>query len=282
MQHTKTDRVALVTGAAGELGQAFCNVLLGDGYQVIAADIRPFQPAGAEALQAGDESRTHLQFLDVRVEDNWRRAVQTWQPIFPQLQLLVNAAGTLTAGHFASLSADAWRRDIDVNLRGTILGCHACSGWLQAGDLPAGIINISSCVAFLPLPWSSVYNATKAGVLSFSESLAEEWRSTNCRITAACPGFFASKLFAFDSIEDPHLARILSRITQRSPLTADQVAAAVWAGHQAGKRLVLAPARLRWWYRWKRWFPQATNQMIGKRAWERYHRNRSTPRSSAH
>ena len=282
MQHTKMGHVALVAGASGELGQAFCDLLIVHGYDVIAADIRPFQPANENTQRACSAGRVRLQFLDVRAEDSWRHAVRTWQPIFPQLQLLVNAAGVLSAGHFTALSPTTWNRDIDVNLRGTILGCQTCSNWLRSGDVPAGIINISSCAAFLPLPWSSVYNATKAGVLAFSESLAEEWRSTNCRITVACPGFFGSNLFAVDSIEDPSLAQLLRKITNRSSLTASEVVAAVWAGHHGGQRLVLSPRQLRWWYRWKRWFPQSTNRLVGTRAWARYARVNTGLPSAGH
>ncbi|HEY6563052.1 MAG TPA: SDR family NAD(P)-dependent oxidoreductase, partial [Pirellulaceae bacterium] len=189
----KNVKRALVTGAGGTLGAELCRELLGRGFSVIGVDRDEDAGMRLEAEFARETGPFRFRPLDVGVADEWGLLADELHADHLGLALLVNAAGMLVTGPLADIPEVALIRSIQVNLLGTILGCRACLGLLSAADDDGGrILNIASCNAFLPIPWSAAYNASKAGVVAFSRTLAAELMESNVRVTVVCPGFFAS------------------------------------------------------------------------------------------
>ncbi len=110
------------------------------------------------------------------------------------VDLLVNNAGFGTHGHFETLSPEREGSEIAVNVAALVALTHAfLPGMLARGR--GGVINVASTAAFQPVPYMSVYAATKAFVRSFSEALHEEVRARGVRVLALCPGPTATEFF---------------------------------------------------------------------------------------
>jgi short-subunit dehydrogenase len=148
--------------------------------------------------------------------------------------VLVNNAGVLQAGAFARMAPASHRRLIDLNVSGLTA--------LLAQFVPAmvarrrgRILNVASIAAFQPVPSLATYAATKAYVLSLSESLAEELRGSGVTVTALCPGFTATPML------DGALAaeRGLRRLPGLLVGDADAVADAGYRACLAGEALVV-------------------------------------------
>ena len=112
-----------------------------------------------------------------------------------QVDILVNCAGVLEHGAFADTAAEDHQRMVQLNVAGLT---DVLARFLPAmvARQSGRIMNVSSITAFQPVPSLATYAATKAYVLSLSEALAEELRSTGITVTALCPGFTATSMLA--------------------------------------------------------------------------------------
>lgn len=245
--------IAVVTGSAGSLGQQVCKRLVSRGFHVIHADVAISPPS--EAPQASDADPGILSFqLDVTDPRQWESLREKIEREYSRLDCLVNCAGVL---HFGEAEKTRWQADksmLDVNLYGTILGSKTMLELLRKSRR-GHLINIASYAGFAALPWAAAYAASKAGVIAFTESLANELRNDDIYVSVVCPAFFPSGLFEWDAIEDEALAACLARVVERSTLTAEQVADAVVGLLDNPKLQVILPAEARRVWRWKRWFP---------------------------
>lgn len=113
----------------------------------------------------------------------------------PAVKMLVNAAGFGKSGAFAEIVEE----DLEIQPEMTDLNCRAltrmtsvCLPYLKAGSR---IINLASAAGFCPQPYFTVYAATKAYVLSFSQALGEELKPRGIAVTAVCPGPVDTEFF---------------------------------------------------------------------------------------
>ncbi len=189
-------------------------------------------------------------------------AAHELQSSWPRLDVLINAAGITVIGDFCQTDMEQQRRIIDVNLLGTMMGCHAMCPWLVAHPQRSHLVNIASCAAFLNFPWAAAYNASKAGVLALSETLAAEFATSPMHVCAVCPGFFDSQLFSYANQCDESLVEVVRKLVNRSCLTADRVALSVWQAMQRNKPYVVVPWRVAWSCQMKRLFPARTMRQV--------------------
>ena len=174
---------ALVTGASNGLGLEIARLLDESGVEVVLV------ARSASVLEGIASSMNHAIVLpaDLSTADGVRTVLDQAGTI----DILVNNAGFGECGDFASIDPAVSTDMIQVN-------CSALTA-LTAAFLPAmiergsgNVLNIASTAAFQPGPTMAVYYATKAYVLSFTEAIAEETRKTGVKVTAVCPGAFAS------------------------------------------------------------------------------------------
>jgi hypothetical protein len=103
------------------------------------------------------------------------------------VDLLVNNAGFGKWGNFLDFDPATYAEMVDLNIRAVVELCHVFLPSMAAkGD--CGILNVGSTASYIPVPWSAVYGASKAFVLSFSEALYYEYRGKGVQVTALCPG----------------------------------------------------------------------------------------------
>ncbi len=202
-------RVALITGAGREkgIGAAIARRLAREGVSLILGDLcappadHPLNPGGGQwaALQALAEElegSAGVEALPVQVDvtdpDAIAAMLEMTQAAFGRLDILVNNAGVAVGpAPVAQMDRNAWRKTLEVNLTGTFYVTQTALPLLiqTAGQHGHGrIINMSSLAATHPKPFLSAYTASKAGVIAFTQSLAQEVAGFGITANALLPG----------------------------------------------------------------------------------------------
>lgn len=177
----KERRVAIVTGGTRGLGRSIAERLLGDGWDVLVCGRRlPDIPVTGGGAQA------HAVTADVRDPDAAGALVAEAIARFGRLDLLVNNAGGAPAADFASSSLRLVERIIALNLLGPLYVTHAAFAHL--GATGGSVVNIASVSGVRPSPGTTAYGAAKAGLISATTSLAQEWGPHGVRVNAIVVG----------------------------------------------------------------------------------------------
>lgn len=129
---------------------------------------------------------------DITAEPHAIRLMETAAAITGQIDLLVNCAGGAIVLPFDELSLADWETTLRVGLTGTFLTCKHAVAYMAAGAL---IINVASIAARQAFPSWSAYNATKYGVLGFSNAIREELRPRQIRVTTVLPAAIDTALW---------------------------------------------------------------------------------------
>lgn len=184
-------RRVLITGGGSGIGQACVLRILGEGGQVVAADI---SRAGLEhtAARAGaDGSRLDTVLMDVGDEDSVSAGVDRAIETLGGLDTLVNAAGILRSAHLADTALADFEQVLRVNLVGTFLVIRQALPALLSGNAPA-VVNFSSTSATFAHPYMAAYAASKGGILAMTHALAAEFAKQGIRFNSVQPGSISS------------------------------------------------------------------------------------------
>jgi short-subunit dehydrogenase len=173
-------RTAFVTGASSGLGATFAEMLLADGVRVWGTARDPARLAAREnfspvALDLADPAAAEKSFL---------HAADAAGGAF---DLVIHNAGYGVFGPFAATDFAVWQAQLDAMLLATLRLAHAALRPMIARRRGC-LVNVSSLAAEFPLPFMSGYNAAKAGLSAFSESLAFETRGTGVKVIDFRPG----------------------------------------------------------------------------------------------
>lgn len=190
-------RRALVAGASRGFGLAVARAFLDEGARVMlcARDPGRLELARQElARQAGDESRVLAAPADVSAPDQVGRLVAAAAAGLGGLDVLVcNAAIHGPKGPVQDVEWTEWRQAIEINLLGTVLLCRAVVPRFLLGGY-GKIVLLSGGGATGPRPYLSAYAASKAAVIRFGETLAEEVRRFRIDVNAVAPGAMNTRL----------------------------------------------------------------------------------------
>ena len=193
------DTVALVTGAGSGIGRATALRLAREGAAGVVADID--EEAGRETVRQIEAAGGRAAFVraDVASEADARAMVAFAEENFGGLDILVNNAGIAIGRPFLEAAAELWGRELDVNLRGVILGTHY---GIHAMRKRGGgvIINTASVQGLQSMPLVPAYSASKGGDLSLTREMALDYAAENIRVLAICPGTI-----------DTEIVRVLAR-----------------------------------------------------------------------
>jgi NAD(P)-dependent dehydrogenase (short-subunit alcohol dehydrogenase family) len=187
-------RRALVTGAGRGIGEAIALAFAREGCRLALAarTAKEIESVAGRVRASGGEA--HPIVADVSAPDEARKLVDAARAALGGLDILVNNAGVYgPIGAFAETDPDAWWKALEVNLRGTALCTRAILPPLLAAG-GGSIINLSGGGATSPLPNLSAYAVSKAAVVRFTETLAEELKPHQIRVNAIAPGAVDTRL----------------------------------------------------------------------------------------
>jgi NAD(P)-dependent dehydrogenase (short-subunit alcohol dehydrogenase family) len=191
-------RTALITGATQGLGLEIAQHYLAAGIAGICVCGRdPDVLAGAhEHLRqaATDSQRVIAQVADVSRLEDVERLVHATLAEFPELTILVNNAGVYgPKGSIGEVDWHEWARAVEINLHGSVLPARALAAhFAQRGY--GKVVQLSGGGATNPLPGLSAYAASKAAVVRFAETLAEELREHHVDVNAVAPGALNTRM----------------------------------------------------------------------------------------
>jgi NAD(P)-dependent dehydrogenase (short-subunit alcohol dehydrogenase family) len=228
----------LVTGGASGLGAALVERFIADGHRVLTTDLGAEPPAGLG---------TPYRQLNVRSADDWAAAVKWCQENWEGLDILVNNAGIATGGRIDVESLDEWDRVVDVNLMGVVRGCRAFTPLFKE-QRSGHIVNTASAAGLVHPPMMSSYNTVKAAVVALSETLSHELQPYGVTVSVVCPSFFRTNLADSIQGDDTEMGAVARRLIEKSPRTADDIAAGVITGIKQRQFLIIPdrPALLAW------------------------------------
>lgn len=182
-------KVALVTGGGGGIGAAVAALFCAEGASVALVDAsQEGLDRTVAMLRAQQPQAQVLPFhADVADEARARAAVAAAVDRFGGLDILVNNAAMRNYAPLAEASRADWEAMVGVNLLGTAGYCKAALPQLR-GRAGAAIVNVSSCYAVTGRKGMGLYDATKAGMLAMTRTLAFEESPHGVRVNAICPG----------------------------------------------------------------------------------------------
>jgi NAD(P)-dependent dehydrogenase (short-subunit alcohol dehydrogenase family) len=195
-------RCALVTGAAKGIGEGIAARFLEAGAKLAAFDIDDMALKGA-ALRLQAFGPVLPIAGDVANEDDVARAVEQTVATFGSFDVLVNNAGVEIAGSIPDYAVSDWDRQLGVNLKGAFLFAkHAIPRMAGRGGV---IINISSVHALVSYAKNAAYDASKAGLLALTRTLALEHGRDGIRVNSICPGYIDTPMLDewLATVEDP-------------------------------------------------------------------------------
>ncbi|GEK85727.1 oxidoreductase [Microbacterium aerolatum] len=212
-------KLVVITGGGRGIGLATARRFLEQGSRVVVLDL------------ANGEAELDAEFIELDVTDAGAVA-STADELTARLgipDVLLNAAGIVRSANAEDMSADDWTRVIDVNLSGTFHVCQAFGRHMLAAGRGA-IVNIASMSGTVSnFPQKQVsYNASKAGVMHLTKTLAGEWADRGVRVNSISPGYIATDLTAALLEREPELGAVWRERTPTGRLgTPDEVASII-------------------------------------------------------
>jgi hypothetical protein len=174
------DKRALVTGASEGIGYVFAKRLTGEGYNITAVARNESKLKQLIGEIGSAHSYIVADLSTVAGQDKITQAISE-----RHFDLLVNNAGIAALGKFTDIPLNRHVEVLTLNCETVVKLSYAYLKTAKAGD---ALINVSSALAFMPMPIIGLYSATKAFVTSFSESLWFEQKSRGVYVVGFCPG----------------------------------------------------------------------------------------------
>ena len=178
------ERVCIVTGGASGIGAACVEAFAAAGYRVLFGDL---QEAKGKAF--ADKLGASVVFLpmDVRVEGDFVQAVAAAQDRWGRLDCLVNNAGLGVFAPVDEISPEAWAEVIETNLCAPFYATAAAAPVMRRQG-SGFVLNVGALAAKNPFAGGAAYNASKFGLLGFSEAAMLDLRHAGIRVACILPG----------------------------------------------------------------------------------------------
>ncbi len=227
-------RRVLVTGGSSGLGAALAAVFRDRGDRVLAADLNepPTSASGIDYLR-----------LDVRSEADWATAREWLTEHWGGLDVLVNNAGVAGGGRVDVADLDEWQWITEINLFGVVRGVRTFAPMFKL-QRSGHVINIASLAGLVHPAGMGSYNAVKAAVVAFSETVAHELAEYDVGCSVVCPSYFRSNLVENMQAQHPPggdtaVGTVIGALVAAAPQGAEEIAAAVLQGMDRGEELIL-------------------------------------------
>ena len=212
--HSIKNKVVIVTGGSGGIGNAIVDKLASNDAKVCAAYHRNI------TADYYDKNICWIQADLTKQEDRDRFFSFALQK-YGKIDVLINCAGILEPGEFSSIEINQLNKMIELNLTSTIILTQKVLS-IMKNQKGGHIINIGSLGGIVPMPYSSVYSATKFALRGFTFSLIEELKRTGINLSLITPGSVITKMLDYEAQNDNSAISFLSK-----PISSLKVADAV-------------------------------------------------------
>jgi NAD(P)-dependent dehydrogenase (short-subunit alcohol dehydrogenase family) len=182
-----TDQVAVVTGSGAGIGQGIAAELASRGADVVIVEIDPVRADETAALVAAHGRRAVIAITDCLETDQIRAAIQRADDELGRIDIVVNNVGGVTAHRFIEQSERSWRRHIELNMVSMLCATSSAVPIMIRGGRGGSIVNVTSIEGSRACPDHAVYAACKAGMISFTRSMAVELGEHGIRVNAIAP-----------------------------------------------------------------------------------------------
>ncbi|MBO4390645.1 MAG: SDR family oxidoreductase [Lachnospiraceae bacterium] len=230
---------ALVTGASSGFGLEFARLLARDGYDlVLVARNKEKLVRLKKRIEHYFKVKVYVLAQDLSEEDAVNKVREFTEKEGLEIEILINNAGFGDYGPFALSDYQKQTEMIDLNVRALTQLTHAyLMSMITRGS--GRILNVASIASFEPGPMMSVYYATKAYVLSFSQAISRELKGTGVTCTALCPGPTDTGFAKLAEIPDSRMSEAFRMYKPRD------VAREGYRGMMKGKTVVVPGAALK-------------------------------------
>ena len=227
-------KVVVITGASMGIGEEIARVFVGHGASVVLLS-RDASRAEAARHRVGHTDRTLAMACDVRNREDIERALALTLHHFDRVDVWVNNAGVGIRDSVADMQPATVRELFETNFFGTISCMQAVIPALR--EKGGAIINISSVAGHIPVPFMSLYCASKFALNAIGKGARVELKQHNIKVLTVCPGYVSTEF-------GQHMvANRKGNIRPQSVrgITAERVAQAAYRGYRGGNREVIVP-----------------------------------------
>jgi NAD(P)-dependent dehydrogenase (short-subunit alcohol dehydrogenase family) len=194
------NRAAIVTGASRGIGFAIAELLAEEGYGLTLTARKPDTLEQAAQSLRGRGYEVEQLAANMADEAGIHDVVALHRERFGRVDVLVNNAGLGIGAPVGEHQTKHVDLQLDVNLRAIILFYRECSEMLRAAGAEhknALVVNLASIAGRSPQPWLSVYSATKAAVIAYTQAMNKELNGEGVKSVAFCPGFVDTDMTEF-------------------------------------------------------------------------------------
>src|SRR3981081_1647307 len=188
-----TDKVALITGAAGGQGTGEAELFVREGAAIVLSDIDAAVGERLAKRLTEQGGKALFRVNDVASEEGWKEVVAAALSAFGALHILVNNAGTIARQGIVDTTLEAWNRTVAVNLTGALLGMKYCAPAIRDSGGGA-IVNISSTAGRAAYD-EAAYTASKWDLRGLTKTAVLQFSVWNIRVNSIHPGQIAETGF---------------------------------------------------------------------------------------
>lgn len=248
-------KIVIVTGAASGIGRELTVQLARGGAVVYAVDLNQ---EGLDSLCSEIKGGAEVipSILDVRDGESFKALANQVLETRSRIDCLFNNAGVTLLGESQHIPFERWKWLLDINLMGVVHGILAVYP-IMVRQKQGHIINTASIAGLTGYATASAYTASKAAVLELTRSLRAEAHIHNVRISAACPGYVSSGIFAEDRIVGADVKSITKAFPTKM-MTPQVAASHMLKGVISGKETIVFPFSARFLWGLSNWAPGLT------------------------
>ena len=203
-------KAAIVTGAGRGIGKAIAGKFLQEGAEVLICDVDPGRVEEAQRELEAIGS-VHGEVADVTSREEVEGLVGRAKGALGRIDVLVNNAGVARYERFLEIADKDWNDTLAVNLTGVFLCSQVAAREMRERGSGA-IVNMASTNGILGEPGLAPYNASKAGVVLLSKTMAIELAPHNIRVNSVCPGFILTDLALEGGMSEEEIHAYTSKI----------------------------------------------------------------------
>jgi len=206
------NKKSIITGSGRGIGKAIARKFLQEGARVFLVDIHR-----ERLLQTRDElaslgGEVQAQVADVSQKSQVQDLVETVLKTWGEVDVLVNNAGIAIVENFLDLKEENWDRTLEVNLKSMFLVSQLVAKEMIQRGRGGAIVNMASTNGLVGEAGLAHYNASKAGVVLLTKTLAIELAPYNIRVNCVCPGFIKTELAGEAGFDDAFIAEYVKKI----------------------------------------------------------------------